>query len=390
MVPNPEVTPDSPSPIEKITFHDHICLGGTFDHLHNGHKVLLSEALIRTRKSMTIGITNVNMVQKKVLWELIQPLEKRMDDVRSFLTDVCDSIEYKTVGITDPFGPAIVDPELSCIVVSQETLKGGEKINTIRKEKNMNELEIVCFDMVKDEAHESQHEEDKISSSSLRMRKLGTLIREPPIRNNLPRRPYRIGLIGGICSGKSTICKHLSDLDIFTINADVLAHQTYSNPNAIAYSKLIEAFGTEIVNSTDQSIDRRKLGAIVFSDKTKLNLLNSIIWPATRELIEQRTSEVSEQHDIVVVEAALLLEAGWEDQFHQIWTSIIPVDEAVRRLKVRNNLTEEEARQRISNQMSNQERVERANVVISSQWEREFTNKQVEKAVEMLRKNYLC
>ncbi|XP_015789356.1 bifunctional coenzyme A synthase [Tetranychus urticae] len=383
-----EATDSAPVSSTHIVKHDHVCLGGTFDNLHNGHKVLLSESLIRTNKSMTIGVTDVNMIKKKVLWELIKPLEERIDDVRQFLTDVCDSIEYKIVGITDPFGPAIVDPELSCIVVSEETLKGGEKINTIREEKGMKRLEIVSIGLVKDEAHESAHEEDKISSSSLRIRKLGTLLRKPVPRDHLPRRPYRIGLVGGVCSGKSTICQHLSDLDIVTLNADVIAHSTYANPNAIAYSKIVEAFGSDIVNP-DKSINRQKLGTIVFSNADKLAQLNSIVWPATKELIEQRIGEISDEHDIVVVEAALMLEAGWQDQFHQIWVSIVTEEEAIKRLKERNGLDEEEARKRIANQMTSHERVQHANVVFSSQWEREFTQKQVNKAVEMVRSQFL-
>ena len=75
------------------------------------------------------------LVSEKTLCELIQPVEKRIEALHEFLSDVQPELEYKIVPITDPFGPSIVDPELQCIVVSQETSKGGEAVNKRRQDK---------------------------------------------------------------------------------------------------------------------------------------------------------------------------------------------------------------------------------------------------------------
>jgi phosphopantetheine adenylyltransferase/dephospho-CoA kinase len=117
---------DEPKP------YNHVCLGGTFDRLHNGHKVLLSTAALLSDK-VTCGVTGANMNQKKILHELIEPLDRRMDVVEEFLKDITDGLTVDVQEIQDPFGPAIVYEDLDCIVVSEETFKGGVAVNQKRK-----------------------------------------------------------------------------------------------------------------------------------------------------------------------------------------------------------------------------------------------------------------
>lgn len=109
--------------------YKHTVLGGTFDRLHNAHKLLLSEAALRSSNKVTVGVTQENMLVTKTLWELVEDLDIRISSVRNFLTDICSDLTYDVVPISDPFGPAIVDPTMEMIVVSQETLKGGQKVN---------------------------------------------------------------------------------------------------------------------------------------------------------------------------------------------------------------------------------------------------------------------
>lgn len=344
----------------------------------------MSEAIVRSRKSITIGVTDVNMIKNKILWELIKPVQERQNLVKDFVVDIFDDIDYKIVPINDPFGPAIEDSSLECIVVSEETKRGGDKINEIRKEKNMNLLQIVSIQLVASTDRQSQFEEDKLSSSTRRIRMLGSLIKPPNPYSG--KGAYIIGLTGGIASGKSSICKKLSSLGAFTINADTVAHETYQCAGAPAYNKLIDSFGKEILGS-DLRVDRRKLGDMVFSDKEKLNLLNSIIWPETADAVKRIILEMQNKHQVIVVEAALLLEANWHTSgvFHQIWVSIIPPEEAIKRLKERNNLTEEAAKKRITNQLDNWTRVQSANMVFSTMWDFNFTHVQVEKAWNSLK-----
>jgi phosphopantetheine adenylyltransferase/dephospho-CoA kinase len=190
---------------------------------------------------------------------------------------------------------------------------------------------------------------------------------------------YVIGLTGGIASGKSSIAKRLEKLGAEIINADIVGHSVYE-PGTDAYNEIIQSFGDGILNSNG-SVNRGSLGSIVFGDSNKLQLLNSIVWPKIMERIKELISEVaSKGAQVCIVEAALLLEAGWDEVVNEIWVSVIPEAEAIKRLKDRNGLSEEEAKKRLASQLKNKERVSQANVVLSTLWEPAYTQKQVEKA----------
>ncbi|KAI1285198.1 Bifunctional coenzyme A synthase [Halotydeus destructor] len=364
-----------------------VCLGGTFDNIHSGHERLLKEAVSRCTECLTIGVTDESMVRSKLLWELITPVDERIANITKFVKSVNQAIEYKVVPINDPFGPATADETLQCIVVSEETIRGAIKINDIRKERHMSELEVVVVNLIAEEGKESDHEEDKISSSTNRIRKLGTLLKEPLPKPNLPDKPYVIGLTGGIASGKSNIAKELGRLGAGLVDCDKIAHKTYEKGSSIL-SDIVNEFGDDIIGD-DGNVDRRKLGAIVFGNKEKLKKLESLVWPETSNLVDKEIERLSKDHQVIIVEAAILLEAGWNEKVHQVWVSIIPEAEAIARLKTRNNLNEEEAKKRITSQISNSDRVRQANVVFCSLWEFDFTKKQVEKAWNMLNEKFL-
>lgn len=309
-----------------------------------------------------------------------------MNDVREFLNDIDNTLIYEIVPIQDPFGPTATDPDLDLIVVSSETMKGGEKVNEIRKAKNMNELVIYIIPLV--EIKEVLKEkEKKVSSSNQRMDILGSQFKEPFPRPNLPKRPYIIGLIGGIASGKSKMTQRFEKLGAGIIDCDKLAHSLYE-PGEECYQAIIDAFGKEILEDSGR-IDRKKLGGIVFANKEKLQLLNSIVWPNLLKKSKQRVQELHEVEgkEIVILEAAVLLQAGWETECHEIWSCIVPSEVAVQRIIERNNLSEDEAKARIAAQMKNAVVVEHSNVVFSSLWSYEYSQLQAEKAwFELLRR----
>ena len=380
------------APVSEGKF-DRVCLGGTFDNLHDGHKRLLAEAIKVTKSRLIIGVTDESMVKNKVLWELIKPVEERINNLRSYLVSLSiPDIVYDIVPISDPFGPSIEDPSIGCIVVSQETIRGGQKINQIRKEKGMEELEIVTIDLIPETMKESDNEDDKISSSSARIRMLGRLIKEPgsdrlPYQ---PNEPYLIGITGGIASGKSSIANILESNGAGIINCDLIAHQSYE-PGSGAYNQLIESFGSEIVDQgNDKRINRTVLGSKVFSSPDLLSKLESIVWPATKILVDKQINRFkNEQKPVIVVEASQLIEANWTKSVNQVWVTFIPESEAIKRLYERNKLSEDEARKRISVQMSNVDRIKHANVLFSTLWEREFTKLQVMRAWKMLSERFL-
>ena len=363
--------------------YHHVVLGGTFDRLHPGHKILLSSALLRCDRRLTVGVTARDLLSKKVLPELIQPVRQRMEGVESFLTAVRPEVERNIVEIPDPFGPSIVLPELQCIVGSQETERGCQAVNARRAEAGLAQLDTVLINMAEDAGRLEGVEEEKISSSSGRIRLLGSRL-QPPLRSwQRDSGPYLLGLTGGSASGKTSVGRRLERAGWGVVDCDKLGHQAYT-PGQPAYTNLVSQFGEKVL-SEDGSVNRRVLGGIVFSDKEKLAQLNSIVWPEIERLaLEQAHQLWTSGCPVVVLDAAVLLEAGWETSCHEVWVCVVPREEAVARIMARDGKTEEEATRRIESQLSNQARVERASTVFSTLWAPEFTQKQVEAAVGRL------
>lgn len=162
--------------------YENVVLGGTFDRLHNGHKILLTEAIIRCKNKLTIGVTDESMIRSKILWELIESVEKRINNVKNFVQDVDPTLTYEIVAISDLYGPTKIDPNMDMIVVSEETEKGAIKINESRKNNNLSVLDVWTVKLAHDEHHDV-HEEAKISSSNQRIRLLGSRLKEPVINN---------------------------------------------------------------------------------------------------------------------------------------------------------------------------------------------------------------
>ena len=174
-----------------------------------------------------------------------------------------------------------------------------------------------------------------------------------------------IGLTGGIASGKSTVTGFFKDRDIPVIDADILGHRTY-DPGTDTFRAVVSAFGDELV-AVDGTIDRRVLGGKVFGKPDELKKLTDIVWPGIRKLASEALSEFEAAgNSLVVLEAAVLFEAGWEDLVDEVWVVVAEPDQAIQRLATRNGLDEAAARARIESQLSNDERTARANVVITN------------------------
>lgn len=175
-----------------------------------------------------------------------------------------------------------------------------------------------------------------------------------------------ICLTGGIASGKSTVAKFLRERGAHVIDADLLGHRVYE-PATDAFRSVVEAFGKEIVGA-DGRIDRRALGAKVFGDPQALKRLTDVVWPEIRKLAEKEIEAVlrADPQRVVVLEAAVLLEAGWEDIGDEIWVVSVDRDTAVRRAASRDGVDEAAIQARIDAQLSNEERAARADVVLDN------------------------
>ena len=175
-----------------------------------------------------------------------------------------------------------------------------------------------------------------------------------------------IGLTGGIGSGKSTVAQILGEFGAPILDADKVAHTTYA-PGGPAYDAVIAAFGAQVL-APDRTIDRKKLGAVVFGNSEQLNKLTSIVWPATFESIRRNVAELraSGAKVPIVVEAAILIEANWHPLFDEIWLVRAPREQVVTRIEIQRGLKPSETETRIRAQLSDEERAKHATLVIEN------------------------
>ena len=175
-----------------------------------------------------------------------------------------------------------------------------------------------------------------------------------------------IGLTGGIASGKSTAAKILGQWGAHVIDADKLGHRAYLKGTA-AFDAVVATFGQDTIGA-DGEIDRRVLGSKVFGDPAKLTALTDIVWPAIRAMAEAEIEQVHRDNpkQIVVLEAAVLLEAGWQDLVDQTWVTLIEPEVAIARAVERDGVDAAAVEARLNAQLSNAERRAAADVVIDN------------------------
>ena len=174
-----------------------------------------------------------------------------------------------------------------------------------------------------------------------------------------------IGVTGGIASGKSTVSQMLSEKGAAVIDADSIGHELF-RPGSDAWQEVVAAFGRGILGD-DNEIERASLADLVFSDSVALDRLNRIMHPRIRRVVEGKIEDFRAQGlRVVVVEAALLIEAGWIDLVDQVWVVAAPEAVAVQRLCSQKGFTEAQAVARIRSQITPDERAEQAHVVLEN------------------------
>lgn len=174
-----------------------------------------------------------------------------------------------------------------------------------------------------------------------------------------------IGLTGGIASGKSAVSEILVELGAVVIDADKIGHETF-RPSSDAWREVVAAFGSGILGE-NKEIDRSKLADIVFHNPEALERLNSIMHPLMHRTVEQRIEALRGQGvEVVILEAALLIEANWTDLVSQVWVVVASESEVIDRLRTQKGFTEEQAKARIGAQMPVAQRSKYADVVIEN------------------------
>ena len=174
-----------------------------------------------------------------------------------------------------------------------------------------------------------------------------------------------IGLTGGIGSGKSTISQYLAELGAVVIDADKIGHQVFQ-PGTGAWRDVVATFGQQVV-APGGEIDRKKLGEIVFNDPESMTRLNEIMHPRMYQMAEEQIEQYRRQGvPAVVLEAAILIEAGWTPLVDEVWVVTVSEKAVVKRLKEQRGLDEEQTLSRIRSQMQTEERIKHADIVISN------------------------
>ena len=174
-----------------------------------------------------------------------------------------------------------------------------------------------------------------------------------------------IGLTGGIGSGKSTVSQFLAELGAVIVDADRVGHEAFK-PDTDVWREVVAAFGRQIL-TPNGDVDREKLGETVFANPESLLRLNQITHPRIYEMVKARLEEYQRQGvSVVVLEAPLLIEAGWSSLVDEVWVTIAPESTVLRRLKERPGLSEQQSLARIHAQLPSEERIKHADVVIDN------------------------
>ena len=199
----------------------------------------------------------------------------------------------------------------------------------------------------------------------------------------------RVGLTGGIASGKTTVAAMLRELGCHVIEADKIAHRLIESGGA-AYNEVVREFGPGVLTS-DGRVDRAKLGAIVFADASRLTRLNAIVHPPVLDAQDRELDAIerAEPHAIAVVEAALLIEAGYAPKLDCLVVTWCTPEQQLARLTQKGagrELTVEQARQRIASQMPVEEKRRMADEVIDCSGSLEHTREQVVALVAKFKK----
>lgn len=187
----------------------------------------------------------------------------------------------------------------------------------------------------------------------------------------------KVGLTGSIAVGKSYVLSVLAELGCVTFDADKIAHSVME-PGREAYEVIVREFGEDVLGA-DRSIDRRKLGAIVFVDEARRMRLNEIVHPRVKEEQDRLLAEAEarDRNGIAIIDAALLIESGGYKRFDKLIVVYCDRATQIERLMRRNTITREDAERRIAAQMSSQEKRGYADFEIDTSGTQADTRKRV-------------
>ena len=176
-----------------------------------------------------------------------------------------------------------------------------------------------------------------------------------------------IGLTGGIGTGKSTVSQILKEKNFPVIDLDIISHEVIKFPKVV--EKIVENFGKEVLeynNTGNWIISREKLGRVIFGNREKRLILNSIMHPEILHIMREKILECKKENKIIFVEIQLLFEVQWEKEFDYILLVSAEKETQIKRILARDKRSEEEALSIINSQMSLNEKKTRSDYVIEN------------------------
>ncbi len=193
----------------------------------------------------------------------------------------------------------------------------------------------------------------------------------------------KIGLTGSIACGKSTVSTYLRELGCDIVDADALS-RALTAPGGRALPDIRETFGSSVFNGS--VLDRRKLGALVFSDTAKRDQLNALLHPLILSEIDNQLNRLNGPGCIVAGDVPLLFECGIQAWFDQIWVVSVPRSIQIERLTARDSLTRSEAERRIDAQFPLEDKIRQADAVIDNSGSFQETKRQVDTLLTTIRR----
>lgn len=193
---------------------------------------------------------------------------------------------------------------------------------------------------------------------------------------------FVLGVTGGIASGKSTVVNFFKKEGFPVVDGDIVARKVVE-PGSEGLNALEEMFGSEILQK-DGSLDRKKLGALIFQNEQKRQVLNKTLDPFIRGEIEKQTAEAKNKSDLVIVDIPLLFEGHYEAMMSAVAVVYVTPEIQLKRLMNRNDLSEKAALARINSQLSLEQKKKRADIVFDNCNSQERTKEQV---LDWLKKN---
>jgi dephospho-CoA kinase len=196
----------------------------------------------------------------------------------------------------------------------------------------------------------------------------------------------KVGLTGGLASGKSFVGRALADLGCLLIQADALGRQVLEQGGE-TYEAVVATFGRDILDQ-DGAINRRRLAAIVFSDPEQLAKLNALVHPRVKERERDLVAEFAREHPhgIAVTEAAILVETGSYKDYDRLIVAVCRLKQQIERSIERDGVSREEVLNRLRRQMPLEDKVKYADFVIDTSGSKENTLQQVRVVYEALRR----